>query len=203
MNPFITARAQTAGGKRTSLLAALLVGAAMLVGMNNANAFFNYGSKSSYYQCAKTRLSYFDGTITDAAIATPELSTLTNLVVLAGLADALADEDANYTVFAPVNSAFGALPDFLVEGLTTADASGQYPGLTGVLLYHVLPGKVDPRRVFYIREVDTLGGQSLFLNRDRMAPMVNQSVVDCQGVKTRNGVVWFIDSVLLPQFIVE
>ena len=197
-----TARSLIGDGKRTSLLATLLIGVSLLVGMNNASAFYN-GSKSSYYQCAKTRLSHFDGTITEAAIATQELSTLKDLVVLAGLADELADEDANYTVFAPVNSAFGALPDFLVAGLTAADMNGQYPGLSNVLLYHVLPNKVDPRRVFYIREVNTLGGQTLFLSRDRKAPMVNQSVVDCQGVKTRNGVVWFIDSVLLPQFIAE
>ena len=186
--------------KHKSLLVVFMVGALLMLGMNNANAY-NWGYKSNYFQCAKTRLIKFDGTITDAAIATPELSTLKDLVVLAGLAGALADEDANYTVFAPLNDAFGALPEFLVNGLTTPDMDGQYPGLSTVLLYHVLPYKTDPRRVFYIREVETLAGQTLFLNRDRRAPMVNQSVVDCQGVKANNGVIWFIDSVLLPQFI--
>ena len=172
----------------------------LLTGMNSANAF-NGSYKSNYRDCARTTLVEFDGTITDAAIATPELSTLKDLVVLAGLAGALADEDANYTVFAPLNSAFGALPGYLVSGLTTPDNSGQYPDLTQVLLYHVVPGKVDPRRVFYIRKAKTLSGQDLFLNRSRLAPMVNQSIVDCQGVKTSNGTVWLIDSVLQPQFI--
>jgi len=185
-----------------NMLTLVLASIFLLTGMNSANAF--YGSyKSNFRDCARTKLVEFDGTITDAAIATPELSTLKDLVVLAGLAGALADEDANLTVFAPLNSAFGALPGYLVNGLTTADSSGQYPDLTQVLLYHVVPGKVDPRRVFYIRKAETLSGQDLFLNRTRVAPMVNQSIVDCQGVKTRNGIVWLIDSVLQPQFISE
>jgi uncharacterized surface protein with fasciclin (FAS1) repeats len=184
------------------MLTLVLTGMFLLTGMNNANAF--YGSyKSNFRDCARTQLVEFDGTITEAAIATPELSTLKDLVVLAGLAGALADEEANLTVFAPLNSAFAALPGYLVSGLTTPDNSGQYPDLTQVLLYHVVPGKVDPRRVFYIRRAETLSGQDLFLNRSRLAPMVNQSIVDCQGVKTRNGTVWLIDSVLQPQFISE
>jgi uncharacterized surface protein with fasciclin (FAS1) repeats len=185
-----------------NLITMVLVSVFLLTGMNSADAF--YGSyKSNFRDCARTDLVEFDGTITDAAIATPELSTLKDLVVLAGLAGALADEDANLTVFAPLNSAFGALPGYQVSGLTTPDNSGQYPDLTQVLLYHVVPGKVDPRRVFYIRKAETLSGQDLFLNRSRLAPMVNQSIVDCQGVKTRNGTVWLIDSVLQPQFISE
>ena len=181
----------------SAMMALVLVAGTLAAG----NAQAKHGYKSNYFKCAKTSLVHFDGTITDAAIATPELSVLTDLVVLAGLAGALADEEANYTVFAPLNSAFAALPDYLVTGLTTADMDGNYPDLTSVLLYHVVPRKVDPRRVFYIREVDTLAGQSLFLNRERPGPQVNQSVVDCQGVKTSNGIVWFVDSVLLPQFI--
>ena len=185
-----------------NMITMVLVSVFLLTGMNSANAF--YGSyKSNFRDCARTSLVEFDGTITDAAIATPELSTLKDLVVLAGLAGALADEDANLTVFAPLNSAFGALPGYQVSGLTTPDNSGQYPDLTQVLLYHVVPGKVDPRHVFYIRKAETLSGQDLFLNRSRLAPMVNQSIVDCQGVKTRNGTVWLIDSVLQPQFISE
>lgn len=184
------------------MLTLVLTGMFLLTGMNNANAF--YGSyKSNFRDCARTKLVEFDGTITEAAIATPELSILKDLVVLAGLAGALADEEANLTVFAPLNSAFAALPGYQVSGLTTPDNSGQYPDLTQVLLYHVVPGKVDPRRVFYIRRAETLSGQDLFLNRSRLAPMVNQSIVDCQGVKTRNGIVWLIDSVLQPQFISE
>ena len=182
------------------MLTMVMAATFLVAGMNSANASYG-GYKSNFRDCARTSLVEFDGTITDAAIATPELSTLKDLVVLAGLAGALADEDANYTVFAPLNSAFGALPDYLANGLTTPDNAGQYPDLTQVLLYHVVPGKVDPRRVFYIRKAETLSGQDLFLNRSRLAPMVNQSIVDCQGVKTSNGTVWLIDSVLQPQFI--
>jgi len=48
--------------------------------------------------------------------------------------------------------------------------------------------------------VHTLQGQTLFLAYDADGASVNQSVASCKGVKTTNGTVWLIDSVLLPQF---
>lgn len=71
-------------------------------------------------------------TITDLAIQTPDLSTLVDLVVLADLADTLAGEGP-FTVFAPTNDAFAALPSDLVESLTDPD---NVDDLTNVLLYH-------------------------------------------------------------------
>jgi len=47
--------------------------------------------------------------------------------------------------------------------------------------------------------VTTLQGQSVFLEYDK-GPQVNQSTAACEGVRTSNGIVWIIDSVLLPQF---
>ena len=72
--------------------------------------------------------------------------------------------------------------------------------LTAVLTYHVTPGEVDPRRVFIPRQVSTLQGQTVFFNRSKDGPQVNQSNIACQGVQTTNGLVWIIDSVLQPQF---
>lgn len=154
----------------------------------------HYGK--SYFNCLRTSLDKFDGTIAEAAAATPELSTLYTLVGLAGLGEALSGSD-HLTVYAPTNSAFEKLPAALVD-LLTADPQGL---LTQVLTYHVSPGIRDPRRAFYIKEADTLQGQTVFLENERgSGPQVNQSGVDCKGVKTNNGVVWLIDSVLLPQF---
>jgi uncharacterized surface protein with fasciclin (FAS1) repeats len=48
--------------------------------------------------------------------------------------------------------------------------------------------------------VHTLQGQSVFLSLDADGPRVNQSNIACQAVKTDNGTIWVIDSVLLPQF---
>jgi uncharacterized surface protein with fasciclin (FAS1) repeats len=76
--------------------------------------------------------------------------------------------------------------------------------LTAVLTYHVVPGHgrlFDARQAFGApRELATVQGQTVFLNRNRNTPQVNQSNVSCRPVKTNNGTVYIVDSALLPQF---
>lgn len=148
----------------------------------------------SFAECRQAQAVDFPGTIVDAAVATPALSTLTSLVVAAGLADALS-APGNLTVFAPTNAAFAKIPPAVLGAI-----GGDPALLTAVLTYHVVPGKLDPR-LPVTRERPTLQGQSLFVGYDRgTGPAVNQSVADCTAVRTTNGTVWVIDSVLLPQF---
>ncbi|AWI53911.1 hypothetical protein DEH84_11100 [Aquabacterium olei] len=147
-----------------------------------------------YLQCKHTTLTEFPGTIVDAAVATPELSTLVNLVQAANLVGPLSGKGP-LTVFAPTNAAFGKVPPALLN-LIGSDVGL----LTSVLTYHVTPGTADPRRSLLSSQVTTLQGQSLFLVYDGNGASVNQSVAACKGVKTTNGTVWIIDSVLLPQF---
>ena len=110
--------------------------------------------------------------------------------------DLLSNPDADVTVFAPEDSAFQAVPPELLGPIVEDPAL-----ITAVLQYHVLPRRVDPRRVFYIREKKTaLPAQTVFISRGGSNPNVNQSEIQCRGVKTTNGLVWLIDSVLLPQF---
>ena len=148
----------------------------------------------SFGDCVSTNKAQFDGTIVDAAIATPELSTLVDLVVAAGLDDALATTE-NITVFAPTNDAFAALPTELVDVVV-----GDTDLLTAVLTYHVANGHPDPRKLTgaVAQRKDTLQGQSVYFSRTDGAPRVNNAGVSCQGVQTDNGIVWIIDSVLLP-----
>ena len=148
-------------------------------------------------RCALTRPAHFDGTIAEAAAHTEALSTLSFALQQSGLEDAL-DGSGPLTVYAPTNDAFAALPpevlDFLLANPTTELAS--------VLLLHVSTGEgryKDPRRVFSPREVKTLNGQTVFYNRGPDGPQVNQSNVACQPVRTSNGTVFIIDSVLKPQ----
>ena len=136
-------------------------------------------------------------TIAEVAVANP-LDNLDRLVaaVLAadpGVLEALSDPEAELTVFAPDNDAFDAVPDSILNALDSEL-------LTDILLYHVLAGYFDPRRVFYIRTVDSLLGQDLFVKRGRRNPTVNQSDIECAGVRTDNGLVWLINSVLLNQY---
>lgn len=146
----------------------------------------------SFADCAATDLAVFDGTVVDAAVATPELSTLVDAVLAAGLADALATTD-NITVYAPTNDAFGAIPTDILNTIV-----GDTGILSAVLTYHVSPGQWDPRKYLPAVQRPTLQGQKVFYSRGKSGPMVNNAGVACQGVKTDNGVVWVIDSVLLP-----
>jgi uncharacterized surface protein with fasciclin (FAS1) repeats len=151
-----------------------------------------------YFRCATTAAVKFQGTIVDAALATPDLKSLADAVVAAGLVDTL-NGRGPFTVFAPTNAAFGKIPPAVLASIA-ADASL----LTAVLTYHVVPGNghlFDPRQAFTApRELATVQGQTVFLNRNKGTPQVNQSNVSCQPVKTVNGTVYIVDSVFLPQF---
>ena len=72
--------------------------------------------------------------------------------------------------------------------------------LTGVLTYHVSPGKFDPRLFVPPVKRPTLQGNPVVFHRQDGHPQVNQANVSCQGVQTSNGRVWLIDKVLLPLF---
>jgi uncharacterized surface protein with fasciclin (FAS1) repeats len=165
-----------------------------LAGMAQAQTAAPTSSLSAYLQCRHAPLTNFNGTIVDAAVATPELSTLVSLVVAADLAGALSGKGP-LTVYAPTNDAFAKVPGALVDLL-----AANPPLLTSVLTYHVSPGTLDPRRATSPMAVKTLQGQSVFFGYGKSGPTINQSGAACKGVKTTNGVVWIIDSVLLPQF---
>ena len=114
------------------------------------------------------------------------------VVVAAGLVDALHDAQ-DITVYAPTNDAFDAIP---------VDIAGAILGdtglLTAVLTYHVTPRIQDPRGFLPPVRRDTLLGQRVYYAYDDGAPRVNNAAVNCAGVRTSNGMVWLIDSVLLP-----
>ena len=169
-------------------VSALLASAALSLSMaSGANA-------QSFGECVTTNKAEFDGTIVDAAIATPALSTLVALVVAADLADTLATAEG-ITVFAPTNDAFAALPSELVDVVV-----GNPDLLTAILTYHVTTGSPDPRKLpgALAARKATLQGQSVYFGRSDGAARVNNAAVACQAVKTDNGTVWIIDSVLLP-----
>ena len=170
--------------KLTTLAASAAVALSLSTGAN----------AQSFGDCASANKVQFDGTIVDAAIATPELSTLVDLVVAADLADVLATTD-NITVFAPTNDAFAALPTELVDVVV-----GDVDLLTAILTYHVTTGQPDPRRLSstLAQRKDTLQGQSVYFGRSDGSARVNGAGVDCTAVQTDNGTVWIIDSVLLP-----
>ena len=172
--------------KLKSLSAALVMAASATFGTQaQANGFA---------ACLQSAPVTFDGTIVDAAVATPALSTLVDLVTAAGLAETLATTE-DITVYAPTNDAFAAIPEPVLNAI-----GGDVDLLTSVLTYHVSPGLRDPRFHFTAVERPTLQGANVYFDFNNGRVRVNQSEVSCTGVRTDNGLVWIIDSVLLPQF---
>ncbi len=96
-----------------------------------------------------------------------------------------------FTVFAPVDSAFAALPASTIDSLKTDSAT-----LTKILTYHVVPGQITPDAIDGTHT--TVEGQNLTVTGSGDNIMVNGAKVICGGVQTANATVYLIDSVLTP-----
>lgn len=96
-----------------------------------------------------------------------------------------------FTVFAPVDSAFAKIPAATVNTLKTNDAL-----LTKILTYHVVPGQLDPATV--VGKHVTVEKQQVTVTGSGDSLKVNDAAVICGGVKTANATVYLIDSVLMP-----
>ncbi|MBG6223532.1 putative surface protein with fasciclin (FAS1) repeats [Arthrobacter sp. CAN_A2] len=97
-----------------------------------------------------------------------------------------------FTVFAPVDEAFAALPAETVEGLKT-----DTEGLSSILTYHVVPGKIQPSELEGTMQT-TVQGAELEVTGSGDELQVNGANVICGGVQTANAVVYLIDTVLTP-----
>ena len=96
-----------------------------------------------------------------------------------------------FTVFAPVDTAFAKIPAATVNTLKTNDAL-----LTKILTYHVVAGQLDPMAV--VGKHPTVEKQDVTVSGSGDALKVNGANVICGGVKTANATVYLIDSVLMP-----
>jgi uncharacterized surface protein with fasciclin (FAS1) repeats len=129
--------------------------------------------------------------ISETAARTPQLSTLNKLIADAGLADTLAGAGP-YTVFAPSDEAFKAVP-----AKTMAELAGNKELLRSVLTYHVVPGKVMAADV-KTGNVKSVQGANLGVARAGAFVTVEDAVVTQADVAATNGVVHVIDKVLMP-----
>ncbi|GGN13695.1 cell surface glycolipoprotein MPB83 [Lentzea pudingi] len=98
---------------------------------------------------------------------------------------------AEFTVFAPVDSAFAKIDAATIEKLKTDDAL-----LTKILTYHVVPGQITPDKIAGDQKTVQTGTVKVSGSKDALK--VNDANVICGGVKTANATVYLIDSVLLP-----
>jgi len=130
--------------------------------------------------------------IVDIAVADGRFETLVTALTAAGLVETL-QGDGPFTVFAPTDEAFAALPEGTVEALLEDEAA-----LTNVLLYHVVPGKVMAADVVALNAADTVQGESVAIAVDGDTVMVNEAQVVITDIEAANGVIHVVDAVLLP-----
>ncbi|MBV7378673.1 fasciclin domain-containing protein [Maritimibacter dapengensis] len=139
-------------------------------------------------------------TIAEIAAGNDDFSTLVAAADAAGLVETLGSEGP-FTVFAPTNAAFEALPEGTVESLLMEENKDQ---LTQILLYHVVPGEVPSSAI----EMGTMGAdtaaelqvcvtksESGVMLEDGAGGMANVVTPD---IEADNGVIHVIDAVIMP-----
>ncbi len=130
--------------------------------------------------------------IAEIAASNPAFSTLVAALKKADLVDVL-NGSTNFTVFAPTNEAFAALPEGTVEALLKPENKDQ---LVQILTYHVVPGQVLSTSL-QSGQVPTVAGPSVDVSVGNSVAVNNAQVIQAD-IKASNGVIHVIDQVLLP-----
>ena len=130
--------------------------------------------------------------IVDTAAAAGQFETLVAAVEAAGLVDTLKGEGP-FTVFAPTDEAFAALPEGTVEGLLQDPEA-----LAQVLTYHVVVGTYMASDVAGMEHAETLQGGHLSISASDYGVRINDASVVTADVEASNGVIHVIDTVLIP-----
>jgi len=135
--------------------------------------------------------------IVDTAVQADDFNTLAQALEAADLVGALKG-DGPFTVFAPTDAAFDALPDGQLEALLQPENKGQ---LQAILQYHVVSGKAMASDVTGMDAAPTLEGRSVqFQVTDGTVTLMGQNTATVvqADIEASNGVIHVIDSVLLP-----
>ena len=133
-------------------------------------------------------------TVVEIAVGNPDFSTLVAALQAAGLVDALSGEGP-FTVFAPTNAAFSALPAGTLEDLLKPENKDT---LTAVLTYHVVSGKVMAADVVKLSEATSLQGDTIDISVSDAGVKVDVANVTTTDISASNGVIHVIDAVILP-----
>ena len=133
------------------------------------------------------------GTIVDVAVGAGTFTTLVAAVQAAGLVDVLSGEGP-FTVFAPTDEAFAALPDGLVEALLEEE---NLEILQQILTYHVVSGAVFSTDVA-TGDVPSVEGSTIAVEVTDSGVTVNGANVVAVDIEASNGVIHVIDAVILP-----
>jgi uncharacterized surface protein with fasciclin (FAS1) repeats len=120
--------------------------------------------------------------------------TLFAAIDAAGLKDTLS-EGAPFTVFAPTDEAFAALPDGTLDDLLKPENKEK---LASILTYHVVSGRVPAEQVVGIESADTVNGKALAVVADDSGVTVGEAKVLKADIECEVGLIHAIDRVLIP-----
>ena len=155
--------------------------AALLAGLTPIAFADHHGEKSSE-------------DIVDTAVAAGTFQTLAAALGAADLVDALKAKGP-FTVFAPTDDAFAKLPAGTIESLLKPENKDQ---LVDILTYHVVAAEVSAEVALTLDEAAALNGETIALTRRDGDLFLNDSKVIQTDIKTSNGIIHVIDTVLLP-----
>ncbi|GAA4387589.1 fasciclin domain-containing protein [Hymenobacter koreensis] len=136
-----------------------------------------------------------DKDIVTNAIASADHTTLVAAVKAADLVATL-QGPGPFTVFAPTNAAFNALPAGTVDGLLKPESKDK---LTKVLTFHVVPGALKAADLTDGQELTTVAGEKLKVTLKDGKAMINGATVEIADVVSSNGVTHVVNQVLLPK----
>jgi uncharacterized surface protein with fasciclin (FAS1) repeats len=134
-----------------------------------------------------------NGTVVDIIVNSPDHTTLEAAVIAANLAGTLSGTGP-FTVFAPTDAAFAALPAGTVEALLA-----DIPALTNILTYHAVAGTALSSDLSNGQMIMTIQGQDVTVTIDNGNVFINNAQVTVADIIATNGVVHVIDAVLLPE----
>jgi uncharacterized surface protein with fasciclin (FAS1) repeats len=158
-----------------------ITGAALFIAASSAAVADHHGNRDKEHK-----------NIVETAIAAGQFNTLVTAVQEAGLVETLSG-DGPFTVFAPTDEAFAKIPEADLNALL-ADKEA----LTAVLTYHVVAGEVMASDVVNLSEAETMQGSSVDISVDGDTVMIDGAQVVKTDIKTSNGVIHVIDTVIMP-----
>lgn len=135
-----------------------------------------------------------DKDIVDTAIGAGNFKTLVAAVQAAGLEETLRGAGP-FTVFAPTDAAFAALPAGTVEDLLKPENKDK---LVSILTYHVVPGKVMSTDLTEGMKAKTVNGAEVTITLDG-GPKVDGAAISTPDIEATNGVIHVIDAVIMPK----
>jgi uncharacterized surface protein with fasciclin (FAS1) repeats len=132
--------------------------------------------------------------IVETAVKNGSFTTLVAAVTAAGLVETLSGAGP-FTVFAPVDDAFKALPEGTVASLVAPESKEK---LTGILTYHVIAGLVKSTDLTDGMKAKTVNGSDVTITLKEGKVFVNDAEVVIADVETSNGVIHAINKVIMP-----